>query len=446
MRIESTDDAAVAGLLEAAELWLAGLTGDRPTLIAGWEDAYQFCATVCTTDLGLAFCRRCPEALVRRVASSGRPHSARCPAGVRLLAFQTNGSRSPPGADSGPVAVLRVAPPSAAAAVRVASDVRVAPARLRRAAEGMAAPGPSVRRAAAVLRRPATRAGWQADQRAVAADRRRASAAALAQIAATGEEVGHLYRTARREHAALDRSRRRMDRLAQDAVRAHDHDGTLIAHRIHDTAAQSMVSAFRFLDAARVAAAGQPARPDVDRQLEEASERLLTAIREVRGVLAQVLPPGLHELGLGPAIRARHRFLLAEADGAAPLAGEVVGDLPRLVDWVEQVLYSITGEAIANAVRHSGARTIDVGLRVERGRAVVTVEDDGRGLPASGTGSADGHGLGIPGMTRQTDWLGGRISIAPRPTGGTRVRISIPLARHRRPSDAAPRAPAESRR
>jgi two-component system sensor histidine kinase UhpB len=266
-------------------------------------------------------------------------------------------------------------------------------------------------------------------------------------MAATAEELADLYRSARRERAELERSRRRVDRLAREAVRAKDHEGALIAHRIHDTAAQSMVSAFRFLDAARTTAAGEPGRPAVDRQLEEASDRLLTAIREVRGVLAQVLPPGLEELGVGPAIEARHRFLLTEgvpaADGnpaARHVGGEVRGELPRLVDWVEQALYSITSEAIANAVRHSGAGRIDVTLTEMRGRAVVTVEDDGRGIPSRTARDADGHGLGILGMTRQTSWLGGRIAIGPRRGGGTRIRISIPVDRHRRPGSAvAPR-------
>ena len=52
-----------------------------PQFIAGWEDASPFCAAVCQTDVGLAFCRRCPTSIVDGVVRTGRPSSGTCPAG-----------------------------------------------------------------------------------------------------------------------------------------------------------------------------------------------------------------------------------------------------------------------------------------------------------------------------------------------------------------------------
>ena len=441
MRIQTTtDDGPVTQLLAAAELWLcvpAEPASERVRMVTGWEDGYPYCAAVCTTDVGLAFCRACPEDLVRAASAGQRSRKGTCPAGVGLLAFPV--SRDPGSGTR--VAVLRVAPPSGRAATAAATAVKVAPAVLRRAAARLApASARAVRATAAVLRDPDRRVQWQADQRRVAADSRRAGVAALAQMAATAEELTELYQTARRERIELERSRRRVDRLAQEAVRAKDDERALIAHQIHDTAAQSMVSAFRFLDAARAAAAHRSLDPDVDRQLAEASDRLLTAIREVRGVLAQVLPPGLEELGVGSAIRARMRYLLQERAGIG-LTGDVDGELPRFVGWVEQAIYSMVGEALTNAVRHSAARHIEVTLREFGGRAVIIIEDDGRGIEPTRARSDAGHGLGLLGMTRQTSWLGGRITIGRRPGGGTRIRISIPIDRHRRSAPVASATP-----
>ena len=218
-----------------------------------------------------------------------------------------------------------------------------------------------------------------------------------------------------------------------------------IAHQIHDTAAQSMVSAYRFLDAARARSTGlsEPA----DALLREASDRVRTAIQEVRAVLDDLLPPGLEELGLAEALRIRLRDLTADA-GAV---GVATGDLPRLEGWVEQALYGMAGEAISNAIRHGGAKHISISLREWRRRAIIVIVDDGRGFePATVARRRGEEGLGLLGMTRQARWLGGRMDLTSRPGSGTQVRISIPLERHRigitKPAgdDAAP-ASAEAR-
>ena len=107
------------------------------------------------------------------------------------------------------------------------------------------------------------------------------------------------------------------------------------------------------------------------------------------------------------------------------------GELPRLDDWVEQALYGMTAEALTNAVRHSQARTVRTELRATKGRAVVTVQDDGLGFdPAAAERRRQGGGLGLLGIARQARWLGGASSVRSSIGSGTLVRISIPIARH----------------
>jgi signal transduction histidine kinase len=413
------DELAERQLL-GAELWERGDVSGPARFLAGWEDGATFCAAVCSTDLGLAFCRSCPTDVANRVLTDGRATSGRCPAGVRLLAFPA------PAGSTDRVAVLRVGPPPVASAVAIADRVRVASRSLRRAA-GQAEPasGRASLAAARILRDPAGNRAWQIDQRTRGADRRRAAAQALAQMIATSEELHELYRASQRQRKELDRNRRLVDRLARTTLRAQDEERSRIAHEIHDTAAQSMVSAFRFLDAARAAsgANGQPPDP----RLVSASERLLTAIGEVRAVLARLLPPGLEELGLGDALRTR-----ILAGGGDNLSGEVTGSLPRLEAWVEQALYGMASEAISNAVRHGRAGNVRIDLRVIRGRAVLVVTDDGRGFNPSTVARSERGGLGLVGMARQASWLGGSARVVSRIGSGTKVRLSIPLARHLR--------------
>jgi signal transduction histidine kinase len=429
----------VTSLLQGAELWqrrLGQLPDDpdaretAPALVAGWEDGDSFCAAVCTNDVGLAFCRRCPETVVQRVLATGRAAGGRCAAGTRLLAFPApRGSRTQ-------VAVLRVSSPTVRDAVALAPDVRVAAATLRRAArESPVLDAGATLAAARLLRDPADLQQWFVGHRHSAADRRRTTTAALAQMIVTGEEYFRLYQASQRQLAELRRSRRQVDDLARAAFREQEHERARIAHEIHDTAAQSMVGAFRHLETAQLLAEADAAQGHGPRDVRlaeaigTASRRLSTAIHEVRAVLARVLPPGLEELGLAAAIETRARAL-AEESG---LAMEMRGTLPRLDPWVEQALYGMTSEAVTNAVRHARASRIIVSLAVVRGRAVVEVRDDGSGFDPRvlDRRPGDGHGLGLIGIARQAEWLGGHGTVHSRPGAGTRVRISIPMERHR---------------
>lgn len=393
----------------------------RVALVSGWEDGEPFCATICSTDVGLQFCRRCPEEVAKRVLDTGRAAHGRCRAGGALLGFPApRGSRTT-------AAILRVGPPAQRDAAKVADRTRVATGALRRAARQAPPPnGRAALAAARVLRDPGLLFDWQVQQRMRGSDRRRTATAALAQMVATSEEFYELYRESQRQRREMERSQRRLDRLARQTFRAGDLERARIAHQIHDTAAQSMVSAFRFLDAARVYAAQHPGEL-VDEYLESASDRLVVAIKEVRAVLNDLVPPGLEELGLGQAIHSRVRSLAAES--GMEMTSD--GDLPRLDDWVEQALYGMTIEAVTNAVRHSQARVVRTELRSTNGRAVVTVRDDGQGFdPTAAERRRAVGGLGLLGLSRQARWLGGSSSVRSSPGSGTLVRISIPIARH----------------
>jgi signal transduction histidine kinase len=420
--------------LAGAELWARTGSSDPQTrFLAGWEDGATFCAAVCTTDLGLVFCRACPTDVATRALDSGRAASGRCPAGVRLLAFPA------PRGDPDRAAVLRVAPPTSRDAAAVADRVRVAPAVLRRAARSAERADGRVSLAAArILRDPRRAAEWQVEQRRRGADRRRGAAAALAQMIATSEELNDSYRSAQQQRTELERSRRRLDRLARATLRAKDDERARIAHQIHDTAAQSMVSAFRFLEAARTASAAAGA--EEDHRVAAASERLVAAIGEVRAVLARLLPPGLEELGLAHALESQ----LLQSAGGDGIETRLAGELPRMEPWVEQAIYGMAAEAISNAIRHGSPRSIRVDLREVRNRAVVTIDDDGRGFDPGQVVRSASSGLGLLGMSRQASWLGGSARVQSHVGGGSHVRISIPLTRHRR-VDGQPAEPAARR-
>lgn len=90
----------------------------------------------------------------------------------------------------------------------------------------------------------------------------------------------------------------------------------------------------------------------------------------------------------------------------------------------------MAGEALTNAIRHADARTIRVDLEARDGEAVVTVGDDGRGMPETTRPGA----TGLLAMRNRAATIGGRLSIG-RGYGdrGTQVQLSFPLTENQEP-------------
>ncbi len=85
-------------------------------------------------------------------------------------------------------------------------------------------------------------------------------------------------------------------------------------------------------------------------------------------------------------------------------------------------LYRIAQEAVRNAARHSGATQIRLALKIDPSRVVVTVEDDGHGMPQSFEARG---GMGLKIMRYRATIIGASLDIVPRAGGGTVVRCTL---------------------
>ncbi|MDA2814217.1 sensor histidine kinase [Nocardiopsis sp. RSe5-2] len=109
-----------------------------------------------------------------------------------------------------------------------------------------------------------------------------------------------------------------------------------------------------------------------------------------------------------------------------------VGDWPDLGEEAELVCYRVVQEGLTNAVRHSGARTIDVALECGPEGVAASVVDDGHGA-ADGVPAGAG-GFGIAGLRERVEAVGGTLEAGPRGGGGFALRAVLPS----RPRPAEP--------
>jgi PAS domain S-box-containing protein len=138
--------------------------------------------------------------------------------------------------------------------------------------------------------------------------------------------------------------------------------------------------------------------------------------RKVRGLSRGLLPVELEE---GLLVDALGR-LAAGATPGAPIACTFFCSHPNPVfdNRVATHLYRIAQEAVSNALRHSGAKNIRIALDQEQGQAVLSIEDDGRGLPASAPQAA---GMGLRTMRYRAGLIGGKLEMGPGPRGGIQI-------------------------
>jgi signal transduction histidine kinase len=94
---------------------------------------------------------------------------------------------------------------------------------------------------------------------------------------------------------------------------------------------------------------------------------------------------------------------------------------------MERNLLRIFQEALANAVKHAHARTVDVELRYAPDSLALRVRDDGRGFdPESLSPAGSGH-YGLIGMRERAERIGGRLTLNSRPGEGTEMLVEVPL-------------------
>lgn len=110
-------------------------------------------------------------------------------------------------------------------------------------------------------------------------------------------------------------------------------------------------------------------------------------------------------------------------EAGLPVTLRVDGDPGPLDPGVALTVYRIVQEALTNTLKHAGAATTEVRLRLAAGRLTLDVYDTGHGPRPDGTRL--GHGL--LGMRERVALYGGTLRTGPRPGGGFRVSATIPV-------------------
>lgn len=225
------------------------------------------------------------------------------------------------------------------------------------------------------------------------------------------------------EIGQLSHQLNRMAERVQNLLQVRQQLATLeernrLARDLHDSVKQQVFAATMTLGAAEALWERDPeaARQKVAEALalsREAQQELTALIRELR-------PAALERKGLAAALREHVEDWSHQAGIAAEVG--VQGERPLPLE-VEQALFRVAQEALANVARHSGATRTDVTLSFDDAAVTLTVADDGCGFDVA---AVEGRGLGLRSMRERVETLGGMLRVDSAETG-TRMEASVPV-------------------
>lgn len=207
--------------------------------------------------------------------------------------------------------------------------------------------------------------------------------------------------------------------LQAEIVSAAEYQQQRIGQDLHDGLCQQL---------AAIGCAARALAEDLQlRSLDEAAdaEKIESAIQqavlEARSMARGIFPVHVDHTGLSTALAelAQNTQRLTGMSVEVKDAADVQIENPE----VSMHLYRIAQEAVANAVRHSGAAGVQISLFTDGNHLVLSIADDGTGTHSKS--SDDARGMGLRTMQYRAHAIGALLDIFNPPGGGTTVRCRL---------------------
>jgi PAS domain S-box-containing protein len=209
------------------------------------------------------------------------------------------------------------------------------------------------------------------------------------------------------------------ERVRQENVRLEER--TRIAQELHDTLLQTVLSASMQLGMAVVdIPVESPVRPQFDRILQIMRQ----GVDEGRSAILGLRSPDPQTSDLAVALTRIWEQLRTPA--GIEFRVLVNGTAKQLRPEIQNDICRIARESLVNAIRHSGAKRVELELGYSDSELLMRVCDNGCGIdPHTLEKGRDGH-WGLAGMRERSARIGGLVSVSSGPTTGTEVQLSIP--------------------
>ena len=245
------------------------------------------------------------------------------------------------------------------------------------------------------------------------------------------ERTSELTRSNQLLHREIQRrvqTEEMLRKLSARILTLQDEERRRLGRELHDSAGQLLAALHINLG---VIAQRTQNDPSLSTRVADSAALADQVISEIRTLSYLLHPPMLDEAGLASAVEWYARGFSDRSKIAVDL--DIDSALPRFPTEVETAIFRIVQESLVNIHRHSGSRTAYISLRANIEGALLTIRDEGCGIPPDILKSMEeggaNIGVGIGGMRERARQLGGAISIR-RTNPGTLVEVSLPVLKY----------------
>ncbi len=224
---------------------------------------------------------------------------------------------------------------------------------------------------------------------------------------------------------ALRRSERILRALSLKIIETQENERRLMAKELHDSIGSSL-AAIKFALEGRLQTMRE-APPGDFIPLEKIIGHIHDTIREVRRISTNLRPAMLDDLGLLATMRWYCRGS-AEIFTDIRIETEFTVREHEIPDFTKIVIYRVLQEALNNAMKHSRADTVHVGLEKVKGCLRLRVKDNGCGFnPQEVMRNPDSlTGYGLKSMRDRAEVVTGSLSVESSPGHGTAICLELP--------------------
>ncbi|MGO8946352.1 MAG: ATP-binding protein [Ktedonobacterales bacterium] len=229
---------------------------------------------------------------------------------------------------------------------------------------------------------------------------------------ASGDELGQLTR---RLNLLAEQFQGLLSSQQQLATLEERHR---LARDLHDSVKQQVFAISMLVNSAKKMLSSDLGRAQTC--LEETNTYVQLVQQELTTLVLALRPAALDEQGLVAAVSDLAAHWSAQSGIASQV--KVEGTLAPSLK-VEETLFRIAQEALANSARHSQATQVELTLTSEQDRCTLTVDDNGQGFDYA---TVQGQGSGLRSMQERIHAVGGTLNVTSALGQGTCVTARCP--------------------
>lgn len=223
------------------------------------------------------------------------------------------------------------------------------------------------------------------------------------------------------ELGQMSRQLNRMAEQLRNLLQARQKLATLeernrLARDLHDSVKQQVFAISMQIGATKVLLKRDV--PAAEARLLEADKLVRQAQQELTSLIRELRPVALEGKGLVTALRELATQWTQQTDIVSNVRIESTDGTQTISLIVEEALYRIAQEALANVARHSKATLVQMVLTTTEETVTLSILDNGQGFDAV---RQEGLGVGLLSMQERMKALGGNVQVDSTPGKGTQI-------------------------